>query len=336
MNQQKMEENKLPAEKNEPKILIKKEGITNEKYGCIPEERNIQDLINLGIIIINKPSGPTSHQVSDYAKKILNLNKSGHSGTLDPKVTGVLPIALADATRIVQTLLPAGKEYVTLMRLHDDVKEEKLRKTFEKFTGEIKQLPPVRSAVKRRTRPRKIYYSKILEIKDKHVLFIVGCEAGTYIRKLVHDMGKDLGSGAHMAQLVRTKAGPFKKDKWHSLQDLKDAYEEYKETNSEEKLRSIIEPFENAVRLLPKVWIFDSAVSNICHGAPMAVQGISKLTDNIQRNGTVAIMTLKNELVCLGKSLMNSKEIMKNEENIAIKTEKVFMKRDLYPPRERP
>ncbi len=326
-----MEENRLPAEKNEPKILIKKEGTTSDKHGSIPKERNIQDLINLGIININKPSGPTSHQVSDYVQKILSIAKSGHSGTLDPKVTGVLPVALSDATRIVQTLLPAGKEYITLMRLHEDVKEDKIRKTFEKFTGEIKQLPPVRSAVKRRIRPRKIYYSKILEIKNKHVLFVVGCEAGTYIRKLVHDMGKDLRTGAHMVQLVRTKAGPFNQKGWHSLQDLKDAYEEYKETKSEEKLRNIIEPVENAVKLLPKVWIFDSAISNICHGAPIAVKGISKLTNNIQKDGLVAIMTLKNELVCLGKSLMNSKELVNNEEGIAIKTEKVFMKRDLYP-----
>lgn len=330
-----MEEYKLPAEKNEPKTLTKKEGTTSDKHGCIPEERNIQDLINLGIININKPSGPTSHQVSAYVQKILNLNKSGHSGTLDPKVTGVLPVALSDATRIVQTLLPAGKEYITLMRLHEDVKENKIRKTFEKFTGEIKQLPPVRSAVKRRIRPRKIYYSKILEIKDKHVLFVVGCEAGTYIRKLVHDMGKDLRTGAHMVQLVRTKAGPFNQNGWHSLQDLKDAYEDYKETNSEEKLRNIIEPVENAVKLLPKVWIFDSAISNVCHGAPIAVKGISKLTNNIQKDGLVAIMTLKNELVCLGKSLMNSKELVNNEEGIAIKTEKVFMKRDLYPGQKR-
>ncbi|MBT3865866.1 RNA-guided pseudouridylation complex pseudouridine synthase subunit Cbf5 [Candidatus Woesearchaeota archaeon] len=330
-----MEEYKLPAEENEPKILIKKEGTTSDQHGCSPEKRDINDLISLGIINVNKPSGPTSHQVSDYVQKILNIKKSGHSGTLDPKVTGVLPVALADATRIVQTLLPAGKEYITLMRLHEDIKEEKIRKTFKKFTGEIKQLPPVRSAVKRRIRPRKIYYSKILEIKDKHILFVVGCEAGTYIRKLVHDMGRDLGKGAHMVQLVRTKAGPFRQNNWHSLQDLKDAYEEYKETKSEDKLRIIIEPFENAVKLLPKVWIFDSAVSNICHGAPMAVQGISKLTNNIPKDSFVAIMTLKDELVCLGKSLMNSKEIMKNEEGIAIKTEKVFMKRDLYPIQKR-
>ncbi len=331
-----MEEFKLPAEQSNPKILIKKAGITNESYGCIPEKRTIQELINKGIININKYSGPSSHQVSDYVQKILNIKKSGHSGTLDPKVTGVLPVALADATRIVQTLLPAGKEYITLMRIHKEASEDMIRKTFEKFKGEINQLPPVRSAVKRRIRPRKIYYSEILEIKDKHILFVVGCEAGTYIRKLVHDMGKHLGSGAHMVQLVRTKAGPFNKDHWHSLQDLKDAYENYKENKDETELRKIIEPYENAVKLLPKVWIFDSAVANVCHGAPLASQGISKLTNNIRDNNLVAVMTLKDELVCLGKSLMNSKEIKNSDEGIAIKTEKVFMERDLYPIQKRP
>ncbi len=326
-----MNQNLLPAERKIPKVLIKKEGTTNPDFGSEPSKRPINEHIRLGIININKPSGPTSHQVSDHVKKILSLDKSGHSGTLDPKVTGVLPIAISDATRIVQTLLPAGKEYVALMRVHDEVDSSKIKEVFQKFTGEINQLPPVRSAVKRRIRPRKVYYLEVIEIKDNHVLFLVGCEAGTYIRKLIHDMGKALGTGAHMAQLIRTKAGPFNDKGWHSLQDLKDAYEEFKEDRDETQLRRVIEPFENAVRLLPKVWIFDSAVSNICHGAPLASSGISKLTNNIDRNSMVAVMTLKDELVCLGTSLMNHKEILADEKSLAIKTDKVFMDRSAYP-----
>ena len=323
--------NQLPSEKLNQSELIKKEAKSSSKYGCPPEKRTMEKLIDYGIININKPSGPSSHLISDYVQKILNIQKSGHSGTLDPKVTGVLPIALSKATRIVQTLLPSGKEYIATMRLHDRIEEKQIEKTFKKFTGEIKQLPPVRSAVKRRTRPRNIYYIEILEIKEKIILFKVGCEAGTYIRKLIHDMGKDMGPGAHMSQLVRTQAGPFKDNNWHSLQDLKDAFETYKEKGNEKPLRKIIEPYENAVKFLPKVWILDSAVSNICHGAPLAPQGISKLTDDIQPGLLIAVMTLKEELVCLGRAKMNSKEILKENEGIAIKTEKVFMERQEYP-----
>ena len=134
--------NQLPSEKLNQSELIKKEAKSSSKYGCPPEKRTIKKLIDYGIININKPSGPSSHLISDYVQKILNIQKSGHSGTLDPKVTGVLPIALSKATRIVQTLLPSGKEYIATMRLHDKIEEKQIEKTFKKFIGEIKQLPP--------------------------------------------------------------------------------------------------------------------------------------------------------------------------------------------------
>ena len=174
----------LPFEENNREIIIKKEVKTSEKFGKDPYTRNVEELINNGIININKPKGPTSHQVSSFVQNILNIKKSGHSGTLDPKVTGVLPVALEKATRIVNVLLPAGKEYVCLMHLHDDHQEYEIRKIMASFVGEINQLPPIKSAVKRQYRIRKIYYIKIHDIIGKDVLFTVGCQAGTYIRKL--------------------------------------------------------------------------------------------------------------------------------------------------------
>src|SRR3989344_1273100 len=156
-------QDKLPFEKIKRSILIKKEFETDWNYGQDPNKRKIEELINYGIINLNKPSGPTSHQVSDYVQKILNITKSGHCGTLDPGVTGVLPIALGKATRIVQTLLNAGKEYFGLMHLHKKIEDDLIYKTAEEFVGKIKQLPPIRSAVKRQLRTREIYYLKILE-----------------------------------------------------------------------------------------------------------------------------------------------------------------------------
>ena len=204
-------ENLLPFEKIERKILVRKEAETEEKYGCIPEYRKTEEIINYGIVNINKPKGPTSHQVSDFVQKILHINKSGHSGTLDPAVTGVLPVALGRATRIVQTLLTAGKEYVGIMHLHKNIEETKLRETIQKdFIGKIRQMPPLKSSVKRQLRTRTVYYFEIMEIEDKDVLFKVGTQAGTYIRKLIHDIGQKIGTGAHMAELRRTKAGPFR------------------------------------------------------------------------------------------------------------------------------
>jgi H/ACA ribonucleoprotein complex subunit 4 len=319
---------KLPFEKIKREILIKKESTTDPKYG--KEKSPIKELINYGIININKPQGPTSHQIADYVKKILKIKRCGHSGTLDPNVTGSLPVALGDATRIVQTLLKSGKEYVCLMHINKELKESKILKTAETFIGTVSQLPPVRSAIKRQLRKREIYYIKILEIKGKDILFKIGCEAGFYIRKFCVDFAKKLKVNGHMIQLVRTKTGPFTDKKWHSLHDLKDAYEFYKQGN-EKELKKIIQPVEAAVEHLPKIWIQDSAVDTLCHGADLNIPGISKLDSEIKKDDLVAVLTLKNELICLGVSLTASEEIIKNNKGKAVKTKKVFMKRNTYP-----
>ena len=324
--------NKLPFELMEYKILIKKPSETSEKYGCAPEERKTEDIIEYGIVNLDKPKGPTSHQVSAYVQKILGISKSGHSGTLDPAVTGILPIALGRATRIVQTLLPAGKEYICLMHIHKKTEESLLRKVLDDFIGKIRQLPPIKSAVKRVERTREIYYLEILEIREQDILFKVGCQAGTYIRKLCDDIGKKLGCGAHMAELRRTKAGPFKEDESLStLHDLTDAFHYYKNENNDKFIRKLILPIECAVSHLPKMWVLDTTADSLCHGADLKIPGISKLNDKIKLNDGVAIMTLKDELIAIGTAKMASEDIMKNEKGVAVKIEKVFMQPDSYP-----
>ncbi|MFH0867924.1 MAG: RNA-guided pseudouridylation complex pseudouridine synthase subunit Cbf5 [Candidatus Woesearchaeota archaeon] len=321
-----MAEYLLPFEQIKRKILVKKEAKTNEKLGCRPEQRTTEEIINYGIVNINKCQGPTSHQVSDYVQKILHINKSGHSGTLDPHVHGLLPVALGRATRIVQGLLKSGKEYIGIMHLHKDIEEDKIREAIKKhFTGKIKQTPPLKSAVKRVEREREIYYFEILEKQEKDVLFIVGCEAGTYIRKLIHDLGQKLKIGAHMLELRRTKAGPFDEKTLFTLQDLTDAYYFYKEENNDKFLRKVIQPVENAIAHLPKMWVFDTTVDTLCHGADLNIPGISKLNDQINKNDIVAIMTLKDELVALGTAQLTSEDIMEKEKGLAVKAEKVFM-----------
>ncbi len=325
-----MSENLLPFERIERKVLIRKEAETDEKYGCKPEERKTEEIIDYGIVNVDKPKGPTSHQVSDYVQKILHITKSGHSGTLDPAVTGVLPIALGRATRIVQTLLTAGKEYVAVMHLHKNVEEENLRETIQKyFLGKIKQMPPLKSSVKRQLRTRSVYYLDILEIDDKDVLFKVGTEAGTYIRKLIHDIGQKLGTGAHMAELRRTKAGPFDESTLSTLHELTDAYYFWKEEQNEKFLRKIIQPVESGADHLPKIWVFDTTVESLCHGADLKVPGISKLNGKIIKGEAVAVMTLKNELIALGAAQISSEEMML-ERGIAASTDKVFMRPGVY------
>jgi len=313
----------LPFQEIKREILVKKESTSN--YGTTPEERNTETLINYGVINIDKPSGPTSHQISDYVKKILNLSKAGHSGTLDPKVTGVLPVAIERATRIVQALLPAGKEYVALMYLHKPIEEERLKKALKDYTGKILQKPPVKSSVRRIERVREVYYIDILGIEEQYVLFKIGVQAGTYIRKYIHDFGRKIGMGAHMAELRRTKVACFDETTLFTLQDLTDAWHYYKNEKNDKFIRKIIQPIENAVKHLPKIYVLDSTIKSLSHGRDLAVPGISKLNSGIQKEEIVAVMTLKEELIALGTSKMSSEEIMRLNNGIAVKTERVFI-----------
>lgn len=326
-----MNNNLLPFEKIERTVQIKRNSSTSDKFGNQFDHLPIEELLNYGIINLDKPKGPTSHQVTDYLKKIIGVNKAGHSGTLDPKVTGVLPIAIGRGTRVVQCLLTSGKEYITLMHLHQEVTQEIIRKVCDEFIGKIRQLPPIKSSVKRQLRYRKIYYLEILEIKGQDVLFKVGTQAGTYIRKLVHDIGQKIGCGAHMAELRRTKAGPFQEDTLVTLQDVADAYHSYKKDGNEKYLRKIIQPIEHGVNHLAKVWVMDSTVDTLCHGASLKVPGIVKIESDIQVDDPIAIMTLKNELVAFGKAIMISKEMFKNDKGIAMIANKVFMLPGVYP-----
>ncbi len=326
----------LPFEKRRAKLLEKRQAETDPAFGCSPENRTADILLEYGIVNLNKPAGPTSHQVSDYLQRILHIEKAGHSGTLDPGVTGVLPVALGRATRIVQMLLTAGKEYVGVMHLHDEVPTKTLEAAIKKFTGKIMQLPPLRSAIKRQLRQREIYYFEILEINGKDVLFKVGCEAGTYIRKLCHDLGIALKTGAHMAQLHRTKAGPFTDSDYVTMQDLEDAYWYWTNEKNDKLLKKYIMPVEKGVEHLPKVYVQDSAVDTICHGASLKVPGIVKLDSDVEKGKTVAIMTLKNELIALGEAQQSAEDILKAERGEAVKTHKVFMLTGTYPAKEKP
>lgn len=295
------------------------------EFGKPPEERTPEELLQYGIVNIDKPKGPTSHQVSDYVKKILKISKAGHSGTLDPQVTGVQPIAFGRATRIVQFLLTAPKEYVGIMHLHQDVDEESLGTIVQKFIGKIKQLPPVKSAVKRQLREREIYEFEIIEIRKREVLFRVKCQAGTYIRKLVHDLGQELEIGAHMAELRRTQAGPFtEEDNLITLNDLQDAIRFHKDEDNQKFLLHCIQPIENALKYISKCWILDSTIESLTHGRDLAIPGISKL-ENFKKGETVAIMTLKGELVAIGEALISAVEINTKEKGIAVNVKKVFM-----------
>ena len=313
---------KLPFENNSTKIYEKYP--FSDNFLKAPKPLSTKDLLQKGIIILDKPPGPTSHMAVDYLKKVLKLKKAGHSGTLDPQVTGALPVALGKATRITHSLLTAGKEYVCLMHLHDDHTDEELNKVLDDFRGEITQLPPKKSAVKRQNRQRTIYYLKILERNQKDVLFLVGCQAGTYIRKLVHDIGLKLGSGAHMTELRRTKAGPFNEKNSHTLQDIADAFYYYNK-GDETQLKNMLLPIEKGVDHLKKIWVQDSAVKTLTQGAYLKIPGVVKFSEGILPNELVAVFSRYNQLVLVGHSQMSFDDLKRAKKGVVLTTKQVFL-----------
>jgi len=224
-----------------------------------------------------------------------------------------------------------GKEYVCVMRLHSSFSEEKIKEVMNEFVGEIYQRPPLRSSVKRQVRKRKIYYIKDLETQGQYVLFRVGCQAGTYIRKLCFDVGEVLGSGAHMVELRRTRTGPFQEDEnLATLYDLSYAYALFEEKD-ESYIRKIVQPVENALSLTPKIFVRDSAVDALCHGADLALPGVLRLHSGIKPRNVVGIFTQKEELVALASSLMSSEEMTTKDHGMAANVERVVMAPGTYP-----
>lgn len=321
----------LPQEKVLRKRLMKSPQLTSSTFGVSPDDRTVGELMTSGVVLLDKPSGPTSHQVSAWARDILGIRKAGHGGTLDPRVTGLLPVALDFATNALRSLLFGGKEYVGVMRLHADIPKKAIKDMFSEFTGRIYQFPPLRSAVKRELRVREIYYLEPLEIQKRFVLFRVGCEAGTYIRTLCHDIGDALGCGAHMEELRRTKIAGLTEDESVTLHDLKDAFVFWKEDGDEAPMRRAILPVERMLSHLPKIVVKDSAVDAICHGANLAVPGIAQLDSGIRKGDFLAMMTYKNEAIALGSALTTSDLMMDLNKGMAVNTERVLMAPGTYP-----
>lgn len=218
------------------------------------------------------------------------------------------------------------------MRLHSEVPEDKVTKVLDEFQGPLYQRPPVRSSVKRQLRTRTIYYIDFFEMDERNVLFKVGCEAGTYIRKLCYDVGEVLGCGAHMQELRRTRVGPFVEDKsLVTFHDLSYLFSQWQETKDEGMLRKFVYPMEKALELMPKINVRDSAVDALCHGAHLTAPGVLSLDAGIKIGDTVAVFTQKGEAVTMSKAFVSSEKMLKMDHGFVAKTQRVLMPRGMYP-----
>jgi len=321
----------MPSLLDEDEMVVIEESASDPRYGSNPQEREMGALLSTGAIILDKPRGPTSHQVVSWVKAILGLEKAGHHGTLDPNTTGVLPVAIGNSVRMLDMTLSEGKEYITIMHLHRDASREHIDRVIEDFTGDIYQMVPMRAAVKRGLRQRRIDYIKLLEKKENDLLLLIGCESGTYIRTLLHDMGEVLGVGANMSELRRTRSGKIPEDRAVTLHQVKDAFEIYRESGDETLLRKVIRPAEELLTHLPRVVLKDSTVDAICHGAQLGMPGVCGLDPDVKKDRDVLLVTIKGEAVAFGRSLMDAVDMQKVRKGICVTTERVLMEPGTYP-----
>jgi tRNA pseudouridine synthase B (EC 4.2.1.70) len=313
-------------------VFVKIQEGTNPEWGRPPSQRPAEEHIRYSLVLLDKPRGPSSHEVAAWVKKILGVDRAGHAGTLDPKVSGVLPVAVAEGTKVLMALSRSDKVYVAVAKFHGDVDVERLRSVLQELQGAIYQKPPLRSAVKRQLRTRHVYSLELLEVDGRYAVIKMHVEAGTYARKIIHDIGEILGVGANMRELRRVAVSCFAEDETVTLQDVADAYYVWRKYGDDAYLRRVLLHIEEVARHLPKIWVRDSAVDALCHGAPLAAPGVAKFEIPFSRGELVALFTLKGELIGVGRALVDGEEVKKMERGLVARTDRVVMRRGTYPP----
>jgi H/ACA ribonucleoprotein complex subunit 4 len=286
-----------------------------------------------GVINLDKPSNPSSHEIVSWVKRILQVEKTGHSGTLDPKVTGCLIICIERATRIGKSQQNAGKEYVAVLKLFQTVPHEKLQEAVRFLTGKLYQCPPAISAVKKQLRVRQVYSNELIEYDPEQNLAVmrVACEAGTYIRTLCEHLGLYLGVGGEMAELRRTRSGyTLESNGLVTMHDVLDAKYLLSKNGDERYMRRVVRPLEWMLKNMKRIVIKDSAVDAVCHGAKILVPGVMRFDGEIETNDEVVIITTKGEAVALGIAAMTAQQIATTDHGIAAKIKRVIMDRGTY------
>merc|ERR1711977_557762 len=323
--------------KNYDQLNVRTGHYTPINAGCSPLKRSLHDYVRSGVINLDKPANQSSHEVVAWIRRILKVEKTGHSGTLDPKVTGCLIVCVERATRLVKSQQGAGKEYVAVLRLHDAVDSQaKVAQAIETLTGALFQRPPLISAVKRQLRVRTIYESKLLEFDTERNLgvFWVSCEAGTYIRTLCTHLGLLLGTGGHMQELRRVRSGiNGEKDNMVTMHDVLDAQHVFENNKDESYLRRVIKPLEALLTTYKRIVVKDSTVNAICYGAKLMIPGLLRFASEIEVNEEVVLMTTKGEAIALGIAEMTTAVMATVDHGVVAKIKRVIMERDTYPRR---
>ena len=321
--------------KNFDKLLVRSYKYTPINAGSSPTQRPLEEHLKYGVINLDKPANPSSHEIVAWIKKILEVEKTGHSGTLDPKVTGCLIVCLNRATRLVKAQQSAGKEYVGIVKFHNPIEDKSVvEDCLKRLQGACFQRPPLISSVKRELRIRTIYDYKLIEFdKEKNMaIFWISCEAGTYVRTMCVHMGLLAKTGGHMQELRRVRSGILKEDEsMVTMHDVLDAQYVYKQTKKEDYLRRVVRPLEILLTNYPRIVIKDSAVNAICYGAKLTVPGVLRFEANIENGKEIVLITTKGEAIAIAIAEMTSSVLASCDHGIVCKTKRVIMDRETYP-----
>jgi len=320
--------------KNFDKLNVRTNHYTPLAEGCSPLQRPIGDYVSSGFINLDKPANPSSHEVVAWIKRILHVKKTGHSGTLDPKVSGCLIVCIDRATRLVKSQQGAGKVYVGVFKLHAAVDDERrVLQGLEQLTGALFQRPPLISAVKRQLRVRTIYENKLLEYNPQRQMGIswVSCESGTYVRTLYVHLGLVLGVGGNMAELRRVRSGILSEnDNMATMHDVLDAQYMYDHHKDEAYLRRVVRPLEALLTGHKRIVLKDSAVNAVCYGAKILLPGVLRYEDGIELQQEIVVMTTKGEAICLAIALMTTSTMSTCDHGVCARPKRVIMERDTY------
>lgn len=282
-----------------------------------------------GVLVVDKPAGPTSHDVVAVARRALGISRVGHTGTLDPRACGVLPLVVGQATRLAQHLSRSDKEYEAVVRfgvttdtydLEGRVIEESravpsedaIRAALTRFRGTFLQSPPAYSARlvggerayarARAGRPVQppaaqvtVHRLELRRYEPPCAELVVRCSTGFYVRSLAHDLGQELGTGAVLDRLVRTEAAGFRRSDALSLAELA--------VRARDELRTHLVPVERLLTHLPEARLTPSGVERATHGAPLSPRDLAVPVTASDEAAWIRLMAPDGRLVGLGRRL---------------------------------
>ncbi len=312
-------------------IILDDTATSSENHGCAPNDRTIEMLLESGFILLDKAPGPSSHQVAAWARDLLDLDKLGHGGTLDPFATGVLPLLAGKSMRLTGKILTHDKSYIALFKLSREIERDDVESAMKNLTGKVYNVPPEISAVRVQVRTRKISRFKILDYKENLLLTEIHCEAGTYVRTMARDLGLLLDINVELKELRRPKSGRFDLLQSVTMQQLADAIWLWKNTNDQRAILKIVHPVEELLSELPKIVVKDGAAAALSHGAPLLRPGVVSIDEGLNSGDEVVLVTIKGEAVAIANLSQSSKVIPTMTQGEVAKPNCVIMKEDTYP-----